>query len=52
MIGLSQKVVTVEVVGCTGVPGAYEWHPASPELLAEQRKPKRQPQPPWLYPFQ
>jgi hypothetical protein len=48
--GLSQKEVTVEVVGCTGVPGAYEWHPASPELLAERQKPKKQP--PWLYPFQ
>jgi hypothetical protein len=44
-------VGTVEVVGCTGEPGAYEWYLANPERLAEPLEPERQPQPAWFYPF-
>ena len=44
-------VGTVEVVGCTGEQGAYEWHLANPERLPELLKPKEHPQPAWFYPF-
>jgi hypothetical protein len=42
---------TVEVVGCTGVPGDYEWHLANPERLPAPLKPERKPQPVWFIPF-
>jgi hypothetical protein len=32
---------TVEVVGCTGESGAYEWHPADPERLSDPIEPER-----------
>jgi hypothetical protein len=44
-------VGTVEVVGCTGRPGDYEWHLANPRRLAKPIKPKNHPQPAWFYPF-
>ncbi len=44
-------VGAVEVVGCTGKPGDYEWHLANPEWLPEPLKPKRQLQPVWFHPF-
>ena len=47
----SVLVGTLEVVGCTGEPGAYEWHLANPERLCEPREPERHPQPAWFYPF-
>src|SRR5215204_4556843 len=42
---------TVEVLGCTGEPGAYEWHLANPERLPEPLEPLKHPQPAWFYPF-
>ena len=42
---------TVEVVGCTGEPGNYEWHLAHPQRLAKPVKPKKHPQPAWFNPF-
>ena len=44
-------VGTVEIVGCTGVPGDYKWHLANPERLAQPLKPENQPQPVWFRPF-
>jgi hypothetical protein len=44
-------VGTVEVVNCTGTPGAYKWHLKNPHRLAKALKPKNQPQPVWFYPF-
>ncbi len=42
---------TVEVVDCTGAPGAYAWELARPERAKSLRKPKKQPQPVWFHPF-
>ena len=42
---------TVEITGCTGVPGDYEWQLANPERLSELIKPKKHPQPVWFIPF-
>lgn len=36
---------SVEIVGCTGVEGDYEWHLANPERLENPLTPKNQPQP-------
>jgi ASCH domain len=44
-------VGTVEIKGCTGEPGAYEWHLAKPERLKRNLKPKKHPKPAWFYPF-
>ena len=44
-------VGTVEIVGCTGKPGDYEWHLANPERLSRMLKPSKHPQPAWFYPF-
>jgi hypothetical protein len=44
-------VGTVEITGCTGMPGDYKWHLANPQRLARMLKPKNQPQPVWFYPF-
>lgn len=44
-------VGTVEVVGCKGVHGAYEWKLACPKRLKRALKPKRRPQPVWFRPF-
>ena len=44
-------VGTVDVVGCDGSLGSYEWHLANPKRLPEQLTPERCPQPVWFYPF-
>ncbi|WP_045221898.1 ASCH domain-containing protein [Desulfonatronum thioautotrophicum] len=44
-------VGTVEITGCTGQPGDYEWHLANPERLPEPLAPHNKPQPVWFYPF-
>ncbi len=44
-------VGTVEIAGCTGEAGAYEWRLANPERLPEPLKPDNHPQPAWFYPF-
>ncbi len=38
-------VGTVEIQGCTGTPGDYEWHLAKPKRLKRKLKPKKHPQP-------
>lgn len=42
---------TVEIIGCTGRRGDYEWHLANPQRLSKKIKPKNHPQPVWFYPF-
>ena len=44
-------VGTVELVDCTGKPGAYEWHLRNPVRRAKLVKPKKHPQPAWFNPF-
>ena len=44
-------VGTVEIIGCDGIDGEYEWHLARPERLAQPIKPERHPQPVWFKPF-
>jgi hypothetical protein len=44
-------VGTVEIVNCTGRPGDYRWHLASPRRLRRPRRPKNHPQPAWFQPF-
>jgi ASCH domain len=44
-------VGTVEIVGCTGEPGDYEWHLANPKRLRRLAKPDNHPQPVWFTPF-
>ncbi|MBR9975708.1 MAG: ASCH domain-containing protein [Bacteroidetes bacterium] len=44
-------VGTIEVTGCTGEDGDYEWHLANPERASRLRKPKNQPMPSWFFPF-
>jgi len=44
-------VGTVEIVGCSGKPGDYEWHLANPKRFRKPIKPKRRPQPAWFYPL-
>lgn len=44
-------VGTVEIVGCDGSDGDYEWHLARPERLGQPIKPERRPQPVWFIPF-
>jgi len=44
-------VGTVEVVGCKGNSGDYEWKLARPKRLKRSVKPKNQPQPVWFRPF-
>jgi hypothetical protein len=41
----------VEITGCTGRPGDYEWHLAKPERLPEPLAPHSKPQPVWFNPF-
>lgn len=36
---------SVEITGCTGEDGNYEWHLANPERLDKPLTPKNQPQP-------
>lgn len=45
-------VGTVEIVGCDGSNGDYEWHLANPERLDQPIKPDRHPQPIWFIPFE
>ena len=45
-------VGTVEIVGCDGSNGDYEWHLANPERLDQPIKPERHPQPIWFMPFE
>lgn len=45
-------VGTVEISGCTGYPGDYEWHLANPQRLSQPIKPERRPQPSWFFPFE
>ncbi|MBS0265835.1 MAG: ASCH domain-containing protein, partial [Planctomycetes bacterium] len=44
-------VGTVEVVGCEGSDGEFEWQLANPERLPEPLAPLGQPQAVWFYPF-
>ena len=44
-------VGTVEITGCTGKPGDYEWHLSQPERLLKLLKPENRPQPVWFHPF-
>ncbi len=44
-------VGTVEVVGCEGNSGEYEWKLARPKRAKRMVKPKNQPQPVWFRPF-
>ena len=44
-------VGTVEIVGCSGSDGEYEWELENPKRLAEPVAPTQQPQPVWFYPF-
>jgi len=44
-------VGTVEIVGCIGEPGDYQWKLARPERLKTPLKPKRMPQPVFFTPF-
>jgi hypothetical protein len=44
-------VGTVEIVGCTGHAGDYQWQLQRSQRLPRLRKPKRQPQPVWFHPF-
>jgi hypothetical protein len=44
-------VGTVEITGCTGKPGDYDWHLAKPERLAKPLEPENRPQPVWFHPF-
>ncbi len=44
-------VGTVEIVGCSGIDGEYEWQLQNPKRLAEPVAPREQPQPVWFYPF-
>jgi len=42
---------TVDIVGCAGGPGDYEWHLANPNRLKKPIKPDNHPQPVWFKPF-
>lgn len=44
-------VGTVEITGCTGKPGDYEWCLARPKRLPKPVRPKKHPQPAWFYQF-
>ena len=44
-------VGTVEIVGCDGSDGEFEWHLSNPKRLPEPLAPQEQPQPMWFYPF-
>jgi hypothetical protein len=44
-------VGTVEIVGCDGEPGDYQWKLARPKRLKKPIKPKRMPQPVFFSPF-
>jgi adenine-specific DNA-methyltransferase len=44
-------VGTVEIAGCDGGDGEYDWHLANPMRLAAPLPPSEQPQPGWFYPF-
>ena len=44
-------VGTVEIVGCDGVPGDFQWKLARPERLQVPIKPTRMPQPMFFTPF-
>jgi hypothetical protein len=42
---------TVEITGCNGREGYYEWTLANPQRLPEPVAPTRHPQPSWFFPF-
>ena len=44
-------VGTVEIVGCDGEPGDYQWKLAKPKRLKKPIKPMRMPQPVFCLPF-
>lgn len=44
-------VGTVEIVGCTGKPGNYQWHLANPKRLKRAIKPDNRPLPTWFKPL-
>jgi hypothetical protein len=44
-------VGTVEITGCTGVRGDYNWHLANPLRLKRYLTPANHPQPSWFNPF-
>jgi hypothetical protein len=44
-------VGTVEITGCTGEPGDFNWHLAKPERSKRKLKPTNHPQPSWFNPF-
>jgi hypothetical protein len=44
-------VGTVEIVGCVGEPGDYQWKLARPKRLKKPIKPRRMPQPVFFAPF-
>jgi hypothetical protein len=49
---LGVLVGTVEITGCTGKPGDYEWHLSKPERLSKPLEPENRPQPVWFHPFE
>ncbi len=42
---------SVQIIGCTGEPGDFEWYLANPVRLETLVKPERKPQPVWFTPF-
>jgi len=44
-------VGSVEIMGCKGTPGEYEWYLANPRRIKQPLPPKNRPQPGWFYPF-
>lgn len=44
-------VGTVEIVGCIGEDGDFEWLLARPERLPHPIRPERKAQPTWFFPF-
>ena len=44
-------VGTVEITGCSGMEGEYEWELQNPKRLVEPVAPREHPQPVWFYPF-
>jgi ASCH domain len=44
-------VGAVDIVGCDGWPGYYQWHLAHPLRLRTPVAPKNHPQPAWFKPF-
>jgi len=44
-------VGTVEIAGCTGADGTFQWHLRHPRRLRTPRRPTRKPQPVFFHPF-